>query len=108
VILSQAVRTIGFCLLSLLPSPFHCVDCVTTVSHENSDRLTGECFRADRCLTLAEPWLFFLFFSVNDYCRRPCGVVCDASAASKRSGKSIGLFLTPLSRIAEVALRTIA
>jgi len=44
VVLSPAVRTIGISLLRLLPSSFHWVDCVTIVSHENSDRLTRECF----------------------------------------------------------------
>jgi hypothetical protein len=48
VVLSPAVRTIGFCLLGLLPLLLHCVDFVPTVRHDNSDWLTGECFRADR------------------------------------------------------------
>ena len=45
--------------------------------------------------TRPEPELFFIFLiSITCWCG-PCGVVGDATASSKRSGKSIGLWGKP-------------
>ena len=48
-----------------------------------------------------------LFFSVNHYCRWPYGVVGDAKRRPSAAANPQGV-LAPLSRIVEVARRTIA
>ena len=55
----------------------------------------------DRCLTLVEPWLFFLFLSVNDYVVGPVELWATRERRPSAAANPQG-FLGRLSRIGEV------